>query len=134
MQRRTERADRPTTKVSPGWVSRRELLRRTAAVGLSVPLATALAPWRGATAQDASPAAQPPSGEPITIGAAVSTTGSNGRTGLYQQEAYLLWEEQKNAAGGLLGRPVRMIIYDDQSRSEERRVGKECRSRWSPYH
>ena len=24
------------------------------------------------------------------------------------------------------------IAYDD--RSEERRVGKECRSRWSPYH
>src|SRR2546430_13549740 len=23
---------------------------------------------------------------------------------------------------------------DAQSRSEERRVGKECRSRWSPYH
>ena len=23
---------------------------------------------------------------------------------------------------------------DDQTRSEERRVGKECRSRWSPYH
>ena len=22
----------------------------------------------------------------------------------------------------------------DSSRSEERRVGKECRSRWSPYH
>ena len=22
----------------------------------------------------------------------------------------------------------------DQLRSEERRVGKECRSRWSPYH
>ena len=22
----------------------------------------------------------------------------------------------------------------DTSRSEERRVGKECRSRWSPYH
>ena len=25
-----------------------------------------------------------------------------------------------------------MVI--DQTRSEERRVGKECRSRWSPYH
>ena len=24
--------------------------------------------------------------------------------------------------------------FDDASRSEERRVGKECRSRWSPYH
>src|SRR5256885_10799644 len=23
---------------------------------------------------------------------------------------------------------------DEQMRSEERRVGKECRSRWSPYH
>ena len=23
---------------------------------------------------------------------------------------------------------------DHQQRSEERRVGKECRSRWSPYH
>ncbi len=23
---------------------------------------------------------------------------------------------------------------DDHGRSEERRVGKECRSRWSPYH
>ena len=25
-------------------------------------------------------------------------------------------------------------IYDKPTRSEERRVGKECRSRWSPYH
>src|SRR3712207_1019352 len=27
-----------------------------------------------------------------------------------------------------------MIVTGDQDRSEERRVGKECRSRWSPYH
>ena len=26
------------------------------------------------------------------------------------------------------------IDTDQVSRSEERRVGKECRSRWSPYH
>ena len=25
-------------------------------------------------------------------------------------------------------------ILKDHTRSEERRVGKECRSRWSPYH
>ena len=25
-------------------------------------------------------------------------------------------------------------IHGEKSRSEERRVGKECRSRWSPYH
>src|SRR5689334_25358901 len=28
----------------------------------------------------------------------------------------------------------RQIIIDCDVRSEERRVGKECRSRWSPYH
>ena len=32
-----------------------------------------------------------------------------------------------------------MVLYENNqneklSRSEERRVGKECRSRWSPYH
>ena len=26
------------------------------------------------------------------------------------------------------------INSEDEDRSEERRVGKECRSRWSPYH
>jgi len=26
------------------------------------------------------------------------------------------------------------FLEDDSLRSEERRVGKECRSRWSPYH
>ena len=26
------------------------------------------------------------------------------------------------------------FLYSDFGRSEERRVGKECRSRWSPYH
>src|SRR3989449_11700657 len=26
------------------------------------------------------------------------------------------------------------LTLDDDTRSEERRVGKECRSRWSPYH
>ena len=41
-------------------------------------------------------------------------------------------EEEKIYPGYVL---VEMIV-DDASwyRSEERRVGKECRSRWSPYH
>src|SRR2546430_15013471 len=30
--------------------------------------------------------------------------------------------------------PVWAIGTDRTARSEERRVGKECRSRWSPYH
>src|SRR2546421_8120896 len=33
-------------------------------------------------------------------------------------------------------RPLRKFArhFEDEIRSEERRVGKECRSRWSPYH
>ena len=27
-----------------------------------------------------------------------------------------------------------VVVIDEVDRSEERRVGKECRSRWSPYH
>ena len=30
-----------------------------------------------------------------------------------------------------IGLPIRVVVIN---RSEERRVGKECRSRWSPYH
>ena len=30
--------------------------------------------------------------------------------------------------------PISTEMYADMTRSEERRVGKECRSRWSPYH
>ena len=33
-----------------------------------------------------------------------------------------------------IGSCVRNAYAENSSRSEERRVGKECRSRWSPYH
>src|SRR2546426_807307 len=33
-----------------------------------------------------------------------------------------------------VGRVVALLTDEPVSRSEERRVGKECRSRWSPYH
>ena len=38
----------------------------------------------------------------------------------------------KATATRLLAEGARVIASD--LRSEERRVGKECRSRWSPYH
>lgn len=83
---------------------RRSLLRGSAALGAGM----AISPFSRSFAQA-------PSGDPIRIGASVSTSGTNGRTGLYQQEAFKLWEAQKNADGGLLGRPVEFVIYDDQS-------------------
>ena len=29
---------------------------------------------------------------------------------------------------------IKLFVQKNTTRSEERRVGKECRSRWSPYH
>src|SRR3712207_8306075 len=52
----------------------------------------------------------------------------------------LLLAEQDLATEGLgVGKPLHHLLEhlgsaDDVARSEERRVGKECRSRWSPYH
>ena len=33
-----------------------------------------------------------------------------------------------------IAKELKAVYPDNESRSEERRVGKECRSRWSPYH
>jgi branched-chain amino acid transport system substrate-binding protein len=55
------------------------------------------------------------SGEPIKIGFSMAMTGglaANGKSALLAQK---IWEEDVNAKGGLLGRPVKLIYYDDQS-------------------
>ena len=53
-------------------------------------------------------------------------------TGLGDAMKLAGWAEVK---GRLLATP-RIVMENEESvlRSEERRVGKECRSRWSPYH
>jgi branched-chain amino acid transport system substrate-binding protein len=51
----------------------------------------------------------------VTIGFGMALTGAiaaNGRAALI---AMKLWEADINAAGGLLGRPVKLVYYDDQS-------------------
>src|SRR3712207_7997215 len=57
-----------------------------------------------------------------------------------EQFALLRAEGCHQAQGYLLGRAMsnidlrRYLGASNPARSEERRVGKECRSRWSPYH
>src|SRR5262245_48939507 len=91
-------------------IVRRRLIRSTAALGGLAALALAGCGQSGGTGASGGGERQP-----VAIGAAVSATGSNGKTGQYQTEAYQLWEEQVNQRGGLLGRPVKMTIYDDAS-------------------
>src|SRR3712207_8534879 len=50
---------------------------------------------------------------------------------------FLLTQVMASNIGGaatLIGDPPNILIGSAADRSEERRVGKECRSRWSPYH
>src|SRR5262252_11126639 len=53
--------------------------------------------------------------EPIKIGYGISQTGGlapNGKSALLAQR---IWEEDINKKGGLLGRPVKLVYYDDQT-------------------
>ncbi len=52
---------------------------------------------------------------PIRVGASLSLTGTYAKLGKNQHEGYQLCEKDLNAKGGLLGRKVQFVVYDDQS-------------------
>jgi branched-chain amino acid transport system substrate-binding protein len=72
----------------------------TAALGAAVVLAAAL------------PAAAQ---APIKIGASLSLTGTYAKLGTYQKEGYELCTQEANDKGGVLGRKIEFVLYDDQS-------------------
>ncbi|MBX9826078.1 MAG: amino acid ABC transporter substrate-binding protein, partial [Xanthobacteraceae bacterium] len=80
---------------------RRNALRLVAAATLA-----SLIGLSGATAQG---------GPPIKVGAGLSLTGGSAPAGKMLQAAIDIWREDVNAKGGLLGRQVEFISYDDQS-------------------
>jgi branched-chain amino acid transport system substrate-binding protein len=53
--------------------------------------------------------------KPFTIGFSMSLTGPLAPNGKAALMASQIWEEDINAKGGLLGRPVKLVYYDDQS-------------------
>jgi branched-chain amino acid transport system substrate-binding protein len=52
---------------------------------------------------------------PIKIGMSMPQTGSLGAGGKAELVAIRMWVEDVNAKGGLLGRKVELIVYDDQT-------------------
>jgi branched-chain amino acid transport system substrate-binding protein len=56
--------------------------------------------------------------EPIKIGFSTSLTGGLASSGKANLLAQQIWQEKINAAGGLLGRPVQLVYYDDQSKAD----------------
>jgi branched-chain amino acid transport system substrate-binding protein len=53
--------------------------------------------------------------DPIKIGLGMALTGPLAANGKMSLLAMQIWEDDVNAKGGLLGRPVKLIYYDDQS-------------------
>src|ERR1700731_39642 len=57
----------------------------------------------------------PPPAAPIKIGLSMSLTGGLSGGGKSALLALQIWRDDVNAKGGLLGRPVDLVFYDDQS-------------------
>ncbi len=64
----------------------------------------------------AAASAAPP---PIVIGGTVSLSGKFAETSHAIHESCRLWERQVNQEGGLLDRPVRLLLLDDKSDADE---------------
>jgi branched-chain amino acid transport system substrate-binding protein len=68
----------------------------------------------GGLAAAAAPASAQ-SGEPIKLGFSMALTGPLAPNGKQALLGAKIWEEEINAKGGLLGRKVELVHYDDQS-------------------
>ncbi len=84
---------------------------------LSLAAAATAAATLAACSSSPSPSASPSAAAkaPIVIGASVSLTGDFSADGQAFQKGYELWAHDVNAAGGLLGRQVKLIFKDDKS-------------------
>ena len=57
----------------------------------------------------------PAKAEPIRVGFSMALTGGVAPNGKQILAAFEIWRDDVNAKGGLLGRPVELVYYDDQS-------------------
>ena len=57
-------------------------------------------------------------GEPITVGISVMKTGTSPDDGIFAEKGITMAVEEINAAGGINGRPIEIIVEDDQGTTE----------------
>jgi branched-chain amino acid transport system substrate-binding protein len=53
--------------------------------------------------------------QPVKIGALIATTGPGAATGVPERNGLLLAQKVLNAAGGIQGRPIQLVLEDDAS-------------------
>ncbi len=57
---------------------------------------------------------------PLRVGVTLPRSGRYAKNaGVVYDQAYRLWRDQVNARGGILGRPVELVIYDDASEPDQ---------------
>jgi branched-chain amino acid transport system substrate-binding protein len=103
----TEATSAPTTEATT---------TTTAASATTAPESTAAATT---AAPDTTGAPEPPTGEPIKIGILTSITSNFAPWGLQVRDGAQLAVDDINAAGGVDGRPLELVIEDDQNAAEE---------------
>jgi branched-chain amino acid transport system substrate-binding protein len=60
-----------------------------------------------------------PTGDPIVIGAIVSATGAGSALGAEERDTLTLEQDLINSKGGILGRPLKIVVEDDKSDPNE---------------
>jgi branched-chain amino acid transport system substrate-binding protein len=63
----------------------------------------------------ATPSVPASAADPVRIGVALSQTGNLADSAAPYFKGLDLWREQANARGGLAGRPIEFVVYDDRS-------------------
>ena len=106
----------PTAGTEATSVPTTEATTTTAASATTAPESTAAATT---AAPDTTGAPEPPTGEPIKIGILTSITSNFAPWGLQVRDGAQLAVDDINAAGGVDGRPLELVIEDDQNAAED---------------
>jgi len=104
-------------RASLPWFSRNAIA--LSAVALSVGVLAACSSSGSSSSSSSTGATSSPTSSanatPITIGASLSLTGDFSADGQAFQKGYNLWAKDVNAAGGIMGHPVKITVLNDAS-------------------
>ena len=106
------------SKISKMMISIALISLLITACGSATPTQAPVVPATGAPVATEAPATEAPTTAPeapIKIGASLPLTGDFSEPGTAAKLGYELWVEQVNNAGGLLGRQVEFVLYDNAS-------------------
>ncbi len=104
-------------RASLPWFSRNAIAFSAVALSVGV-LAACTSSGSSSSSSSTSPSASASSSAnttPITVGASLSLTGDFSADGQAFQKGYNLWVKDVNAAGGIMGRQVKLTILNDAS-------------------